>query len=141
MKFILGFLFLISLLPPQPASDVTLTVQVTGIKGNSGNIGLLLFSQSEGFPSDHSKATGRVFIPVSQAAKGHAFIGLKPGTYAVAVVHDANSNGKMDTGMFGIPKEGYGVSNDAVRTLGPPVFTEAVVSVKSSLTISVPMHY
>jgi len=141
MNLSIVLLSLISLLLPRPAADLTLTVQVTNIKGNSGSIGLLLFNQSEGFPSDHSKAIGRTFIPVAQAAKGYTFSGLKPGSYAVAVVHDANNNGKMDTGMFGIPKEGYGVSNDAVRTLGPPLFTDAVVSVKASSNISIPMHY
>jgi uncharacterized protein (DUF2141 family) len=33
---------------------------------------------------------------------------IKPGKYAIAVIHDENCNGKLDTNMFGIPKEGYG---------------------------------
>jgi uncharacterized protein (DUF2141 family) len=28
--------------------------------------------------------------------------------YAIAVIHDENRNGELDTNMFGIPKEGYG---------------------------------
>ena len=33
------------------------------------------------------------------------------GTYAVACFHDANKNGKLDTGIFGIPQEGVCASN------------------------------
>jgi uncharacterized protein (DUF2141 family) len=36
------------------------------------------------------------------------FSDIKPGKYAIAVIHDENCNGKLDTNMFGIPKEGYG---------------------------------
>jgi uncharacterized protein (DUF2141 family) len=36
------------------------------------------------------------------------FSDIKPGNYAIAVIHDENRNGELDTNMFGIPKEGYG---------------------------------
>jgi uncharacterized protein (DUF2141 family) len=35
------------------------------------------------------------------------FSDIKPGNYAIAVIHDENRN-ELDTNMFGIPKEGYG---------------------------------
>lgn len=51
---------------------------------------------------------------------------LPAGRYAVQAFLDENSNGKVDRGLFGIPKEGIGFSNDAKIRLGPPKFTEAV---------------
>ena len=48
-----------------------------------------------------------------------------PGTYAVAVHHDANANGAMDSNFLGMPKEGYGVSNDVRSRFRPPRFSEA----------------
>ena len=32
---------------------------------------------------------------------------LVPGTYAIALIHDENDNQRLDTGLFGIPKEGF----------------------------------
>ena len=45
---------------------------------------------------------------------------LKSGKYLVKVFYDQNSNGKMDTNMFGVPTEKYGFSNNARGTFGPP---------------------
>jgi|TARA_Y100000310_G_scaffold35292_1_gene33366 uncharacterized protein (DUF2141 family) len=46
------------------------------------------------------------------------------GSYAVSVFHDVNSNGELDSGFFGIPKEPYGFSNN-IKKLTPPSFQEA----------------
>lgn len=53
------------------------------------------------------------------------FSGVASGTYAVAVFHDENSNGKLDTNFLGIPREGVGASNDAQGHFGPPKFDAA----------------
>jgi uncharacterized protein (DUF2141 family) len=53
------------------------------------------------------------------------FPNVSPGSYAVAVYHDENGNGRLDPGFMGIPKEGVGVSNDAQRSWGVPSFDQA----------------
>ena len=53
------------------------------------------------------------------------FEDIPPGTYAMAVVHDENMNGKLDTNWMGIPTEGYGFSNDAKALLGAASFSAA----------------
>lgn len=45
---------------------------------------------------------------------------LPVGEYAVAVYHDNNDNGKMDTNFIGIPNEPSGMSNGHVPKFGPP---------------------
>ena len=52
------------------------------------------------------------------------------GAYAVSVLHDENRNGGMDTNWVGMPKEGYGVSNDARASFGPPEFNDAMFSLE-----------
>jgi uncharacterized protein (DUF2141 family) len=54
------------------------------------------------------------------------FSDIKPGNYAIAVIHDENRNGELDTNMFGIPKEGYGFSSGAKVTMSAPSFSDAV---------------
>ena len=53
------------------------------------------------------------------------FEDIPAGTYALAVVHDENMNGKLDTNWLGIPVEGYGFSNDAKSLNGAPSFSDA----------------
>ncbi|MBC7919789.1 MAG: DUF2141 domain-containing protein, partial [Ferruginibacter sp.] len=44
---------------------------------------------------------------------------------AVALMHDENDNHRLDTRWTGIPKEGYGVSNNVQATLRPPRYADA----------------
>ena len=53
------------------------------------------------------------------------FEGIPAGTYALVVLHDENMNGKVDTNWIGIPKEGYGFSNDAKASFSAPSFKDA----------------
>jgi len=49
--------------------------------------------------------------------------GVVPGTYALAVIHDENNNGRLDKFM-GIPREGFGFSRNPRIRMGPPRFEE-----------------
>jgi uncharacterized protein (DUF2141 family) len=54
-----------------------------------------------------------------------AMNGIRPGVYALALLHDENENGRLDRNLVGIPEEGIGASNDAADRLGPPRFEDA----------------
>jgi uncharacterized protein (DUF2141 family) len=68
------------------------------------------------------------WCPIASGTATCAFDPIAAGTYAVACFHDENDNGKLDTGIFGIPKEGTVVSNRAHGTLGPPSWDAAKFS-------------
>lgn len=53
------------------------------------------------------------------------FTGVSPDVYAMSAFHDENDNGKLDTGLFGIPTENWCTSRDAKGTFGPPSFDDA----------------
>jgi uncharacterized protein (DUF2141 family) len=50
---------------------------------------------------------------------------VPPGRYAAQVFHDVNSSGKLERGLFGIPKEPIGVSRDAPIHFAPPRWEDA----------------
>lgn len=75
------------------------------------------------FP-DCSGSANAVRRTISASSPRIRFEGLLPGYYAVAVIHDANSNSKLDT-MVGIPREGFGFSRNPAIGFGPPKFTAA----------------
>jgi len=52
------------------------------------------------------------------------FADLPSGNYAIALFHDENGNGRIDT-RFGIPTEGVGFSNNPRMWFGPPSFSAA----------------
>lgn len=82
------------------------------------------------FP-DCSSGANAVRRTISAAAPRIRFEGLLPGSYAIAVIHDANENAKLDTAL-GIPREGFGFSRNPAIRFGPPSFSSARFSVGSS---------
>lgn len=64
-------------------------------------------------------------IKVRKSQARCTFEEIPPGTYAIGVIHDENMNGELDTNLLGVPKEGYGFSNDARALLGAPTFAAA----------------
>lgn len=128
----------------QSSPTSTLTVDVNGARNTKGKIGVLLFQGSEGFPSEPSKAVRqqRININTGSLSAEVTFKDLPDGTYAVSVLHDENDNGKMDKNFMGIPKEGYGASNNPRKRMGPPGFDEAKFSVtQPHQTIEIKLIY
>lgn len=69
------------------------------------------------------------------------FEGLPYGHYAIAVIHDANNNAKLDT-LLGIPREGFGFSRNPAINFGPPRFKAAEFVLESEgQTQSITMRY
>lgn len=100
-------------------------VEVEGFRNDKGQVFCALYSSPVGFPKDSRKAIARTKSLISDKRGVCEFSGIEPGTYAVSVFHDENSNGKLDTNFLGIPREGVGASNDAKGHLGPPKFDAA----------------
>lgn len=109
--------------------ETTLEIHVTGLRSTKGKVLLSLFSGPEGFPSKGEKALVAILEITPEKEARHRFVGVKPGVYAAVFLHDENDNGKLDTGAFGIPKEGFGTSNDPRVRMGPPRFKDAAFAI------------
>jgi uncharacterized protein (DUF2141 family) len=120
------------------AQQQTLTVQITNIKNDEGQIAVALYNSAKDFMK--TRYQGKT----TKAAKGEVeivFENIPSGSYSLSVMHDANVNEKLDSNLFGIPKEGFGFSNNAMGTFGPPSFEKAKVEVSSTKSISIAMRY
>ena len=101
-------------------------VKILNIRNSTGTVACALFESPEGFPHEYLHfATNIMIIKIRKSQARCDFEDIPPGTYAMAVVHDENMNGKLDTKWMGIPTEGYGFSNDAKALLGAPSFSAA----------------
>jgi len=119
------------------SEKVALTVEVEGFSSNQGLLRLALFRSPEGWPRDPAKAVTTASVAISLPLTKVVLEGIEPGTYAVSVFQDENSNGKLDRNFLGIPSEPYGFSNDARASFGPPKFDKASFSLLSDKAIRI----
>jgi len=109
----------------QPSPGNLIHVEIGGLRSDKGQVVCDLHSSAEGFPKNGNKAVAHAKSPIANEHAVCEFPDIKAGTYAVAVFHDENSNGKLDTNFMGIPREGVGASNNAKGHFGPPKFDAA----------------
>lgn len=111
----------------QSAPTCDLTVKIAGAKNAKGKLGVGVFKDATGFPEDDSRMVARETLEIDpQKLTAEVVFGDLPcGVYAVSVRHDENVNGKLDKNFVGIPKEGYGISNNPKPKMRPPGFDEA----------------
>jgi uncharacterized protein (DUF2141 family) len=103
----------------------SILINITNIRSNNGKVNVSLFAAADGFPSNPQKAVAVQSVVIQGNQVRLRFDNLPFGTYAIACLHDENGNGKIDTNLVGIPKEGYGASNNAVSKLSAPKFEAA----------------
>jgi uncharacterized protein (DUF2141 family) len=106
------------------SAGFSLTVRISRVENDKGRVAVALFASSRDFP-DQKRASAGKLTRVSDGRASVTFTNLRPGVYAVAVLHDENENSKMDFNFLGMPLEGYGFSNDASAPFGPPSFAAA----------------
>ena len=117
-------LFAALLLPAAaPMASTSLEIDVSGMRSARGLIRICLTADPRNFPAcvDDRDAVKRS-VPADQHVI--RFDGLAPGNYAAALIHDENSNARLDT-VMGIPREGFGFSRNPHIGFGPPRFSAA----------------
>ncbi|MEH3107784.1 MAG: DUF2141 domain-containing protein [Sphingomonas fennica] len=113
-------------------------VALTGLRDARGLIRACLTLRADIFPDcEADPAAHRLSVPAADAG-ALAFENLPSGDYAVALFHDANGNGRLDTAL-GIPREGFGFSRNPTILFGPPRFAAARFAVRGG-TINQPVH-
>ncbi len=120
-----------------------ITVKISGLKGKDGVALITLFDSEETWLKI-PKATQVVKTAITGAEMTVQFKGVRPGTYGVSVVHDANKNSEMDMRWFPWPqpKEGAAASNDPVAKAGPPKWDGAKFTVTAEdLVVKATMKY
>jgi uncharacterized protein (DUF2141 family) len=115
-----------------------MTVVIKNVQGDGGMVRLALYNSNDQFMKTEIKAAE------IKSVNGEAIAVLKdvkPGTYAISVMHDANDNKELDSNMFGIPKEGFGFSNDAMGMFGPPDFKKASFQYSGKNEVVINLRY
>ncbi len=95
-----------------PASSHWVNLTIDNLRNGKGVVILTLY------PDDKArflKPMGSLYVTKVPARAGTSQACIfvpQPGVYGLALYHDENANGKIDRNGLGIPKEGFGFSNN-----------------------------
>ena len=107
-----------------PAPSGTVVVEISGLRSTDGQVLACLTAPAKSFPAcARDPAAHKLAVPSRDAAMLR-FTGVPPGRYAIALLDDANRNGKADMALF-LPREDFGFSRNAAVRFGPPKFAAA----------------
>ena len=102
----------------QSRGKATLFLKVTGLRSEKGQVKIAAFNSSEKWLGEQPIYSST--INVDSQTVTWRINDVPHGDYGIAILHDENSNGKMDKNVLGIPLEPYGFSNNLRVTFGPP---------------------
>lgn len=100
-----------------------LTINISNIEKVKGEIRIGVFNKKEGFLKE-GNAIKEYVIAVDETSEQIIVKDLPKGEYAVSLYHDANSDEECNRNFFGIPKEGYGFSNNIKPKLSAPKYED-----------------
>ena len=136
--------------PPQPLAAenlddhtnlITAHIRLANLRTHrGGDACIAVYDNSSTFLTDHHVVSH--CIALNQLDNDTLTIQLDgPGLYAVSVLHDEDRNDRLTSGFFGIPKEGFGFSNNPKIIAGPPTFEVASTWIRQTKDIVIKMKY
>lgn len=136
---VLGIFLLMETIYSQAANNTKLTIRVQGIKNKKGTINIALFKSDTDFNQEKFTYVSRTPADSNGII---IFDKIDYGNYSVAVYHDENENQKLDRNFIGMPKEGYGFSNNVKGKMGPPAFKDtSVIMNQAETNLSIQLNY
>lgn len=123
----------------QAQQSATFTVAVSELRSTQGQLIVCVFATRDRFPTCRPgdgvprhlfRVTGqtmRVTVPLP-----------RPGAYAVTVIHDEDTNGRLKQNFIGMPSEGVGVTGNPG---GMPRFAGSVVQLAAGSVVGVRVRY
>lgn len=121
------------------AETATLTVKIAGVTNKGGTLMVGVFDEA-GFPKGNQSVAGRR-VPATAGEMTVTLEQVPAGRFAVKVLQDFNSNGRMDFRFGLIPAEPFGFSNNPVIKMGPPSYQDVAIDIEpGSNHISIQLH-
>ena len=115
------------------------TILIQGVEHEEGYIDVKIYTDKDSFLKEEkaieiirkTPTKGETVIPISK---------LHEGNIAVVVFHDEDGDGKLKTGFFWRPKEGFAFSNNYVPK-GPPKFKKASIKLVHGEPVIIKLNY
>jgi uncharacterized protein (DUF2141 family) len=125
-----------------PSTHCILKIVLTGFTSDMGRALLALFNSEEQYgkfdpreePAEQTETFRKKAMSITNGATQWIAEDLACGVYAVASFHDVNNNKKLDTNLFGVPRESYGFSSGVRGRLNMPKYKEVSFKLQDALT-------
>lgn len=140
--FVSSGLLIIYAFSVNSSTNYSLKVKVRDLRNNKGVVQFALYNKNGTIPDEnYEKYYKMKTTRVENGAAYVIFTDLKPGVYAVNILHDENKNGKIDKGFL-LPIEGIGFSNyESIGITNRPNFTKASFELKKDEVIDIKVIY
>lgn len=115
-------------------THATLTVHLTGISSDKGQVLVALYADEKQWLATLYKGEKSKIVDGKATV---VFKNVPGGSYGISAFHDENSNGDLDSNFLGIPKEDYACSRGAKGMFGPPKWEDAVLEINSTTEINI----
>ncbi|KEO85745.1 hypothetical protein EH30_14635 [Erythrobacter sp. JL475] len=125
-----------------PAAAGTVTITVTDLRNSEGVVRACMTTVESVFPRCAKDPNSyRTVVPAGETVTIR-FNNVRPGEYAIALLHDENEDGKANRVLGMAPREGFGFSRDAPVRMAPPEWDDAVFTVgTASQRVTIKMRY
>jgi uncharacterized protein (DUF2141 family) len=121
---------------------IRLHVSVSNVRSSDGLIAVTLYADDS---RRFLARRGSLYVGRVPARPGTTQVCIflpAPGTYAIAVYHDADANRHITRNAIGLPDEGYGFSNNAPAIFGLPSFSRVRIAIpRDNMTTSIRLRY
>ena len=134
--------FILFIQQPSFAQTRSLEIKIENIRNEQGVVRVSVYRSKEGFPEEFEKAVQWKSLPAQKDTLFFTFDSLALGEIACSVLHDENNNEILDKNFLGVPREGVGVSNNALRALGPPRYEQCTFLLQENTDqVEIKIHY
>ncbi len=113
--------------PEVPAAETDLIINMIRIPEGTGDVYISVYRPEDDWLKQPAYKNYQLpGADINEERSISTTISLPQGTYALSIYFDENGNGELDTGgLFSIPREPVGMSNNHRPTFGPPRFSRA----------------
>jgi uncharacterized protein (DUF2141 family) len=118
---------------PAESERASLVVHIRDVSPAGGIMRLGVYDEA-GYPNDRGPVVS-ADVPAHPGETVIHLTDLRPGTYAIEVYQDINSNDRMDRSWIGLPLEPYGFSRNARPVLSKPDFARVSFAVKAGRNV------
>lgn len=115
-------------------AEAKLDVTVEGLRSPKGLVTYTLYADDKKKFLAKGGSLERIRVDARAPATETCVPLPGPGTYLLAVYHDEDGNRKLNRSIIGLPREGFGFSNNATSSIGLPSFDAVRFIAKAGVT-------
>lgn len=119
------------------AQDFQLSLVFENISPHKGQLLIGVYDNEEDYDGEKEIIMSKK-VEVSDS-NASCKLTLPKGEYSIAVLHDTNGNQEMDTNFIGIPKEGYGFSQNPSAKMRKPSYGETAFKMSANRSMKIKM--